>query len=128
MVKKHTMELIDVHAEDELRSLMHAELKAQHGEQYFKMLYTMDESVLPMVTEVSRKERDILNYVDWFETNFLNYDNFIHLRDREAYGFIPMWMALTISLKRAGRLEALKALIGEAMQKVHHKLSLKKEG
>ncbi len=130
MVKKHTMELIDVQAEEELRSLMHAELKAEHGEQYFKMLYTMDESVLPFVTEVKGRPpavSDIL-YVSWFESNFLNFDNFKTLRDREAFGFIPMLEALMVSKGREGRVEALKALVGEAMQKAHHKLSLKREG
>ncbi len=124
------MELRDVQAEEELRSLMQAELKAQHGEEYFKMLYTMDESVLPMVTEVKGKPpsvNDIL-YVSWYESNFLNFENFRRLRDQEAFGFIPMLEGLMISRGRAGRLEALRALVGEAMQKAHHMLNLKKEG
>lgn len=130
MVKKHTHEVIDVQAADELRAMMHEQGEKDMGESFFDKMYSLDTKSLPTVTHVRGREPNysLVLRATWVQKNLYDYKGFSNFRMGASYDFIPELEGILISLGRRGRLEAIKAKVGEIMLKAHHMLSLKRQG
>ncbi len=130
MVKTHAHEVIDVQAEEELRAIMHHQLDKEMGEDFFHKMYSLDTKSLPTVTHVRGRPPNysLVLRAAWIQKNLYDYKGFSNFRMGASYNFIPELEGILISLERKGRLEAIKAKVGEVMLEARHMLHLKRKG
>ncbi len=115
-----------------MRALMRHKIKEEHGEDFFRMLYTSDDKSIETVTHVTGNIPDIqeIAYARWFEYTFMDFDNFKKLRKAgyDEYDTIPLYLRLMLSYKRKSRAEAIKAMIGDAVEKAHSMFAMQPRG
>ncbi len=118
--------------EADVRALMRQRVKEEYGEDFFRMLYTSDDRAIETVTHVTGHIPDIqeIAYARWFEYTFMDFDNFKSLRKAgyDEYDTIPLYLRLMLSYKRKSRAEAIKAMIGDAVEKARSIFAMQPRG
>ncbi len=124
--------VVDESRESDIRALMRQKVKEEYGQDFFRMLYTSDNKAIETVTHVRGNIPDIqeIAYARWFEYTFMDYDNFRKLRKAEysEYDAIPLYLRLMLSYQRKSRAEAIKAMIGDAIEKARSAFALAPRG
>jgi len=103
--------------EREMQSAMTEMIVEENKEEFFGRLYTKNEN-LPMVTDITRREKTELVQVTWFAKTF-EQDWLTDLIDTQ--------LAYNISLNRQGRKEAVAAMIGNVEEKTRKLFNWNKE-
>lgn len=103
--------------EREMQNAMTDMINDENREEFFSRLYTKTNN-LPMVTDITRAEKNQLVQITWFADAF-GQDWLTSLIDTS--------LAYNISLNRQGRKEAVAAMIGNIEEKTRKLFNWRKE-
>ncbi len=120
-------------AEAELRAIYQQKVKEEYGDDFYKLLYPKDDKQIEVVTHVVGRPPSIqqILYVSWYQKTFLDLENFKQLRKAgvtsQQPDVVPLYLRLMLSYQRKSRKEAIKAMVGDSMQKARSMFSFRRE-